>query len=293
MKAFFELLLESRQKKGWSQREASRICGIPPATYNKIENGKVPSVDQMYLLGDAYGFVLEEIRPYMTQKKLDKNQVDHQQDLKHQTREAVQFDQYHKLGELILFMEKSKLFKEEEDKQFVLWHQSIHAYEFLKDPELGAYHLTSALESPASKRNRERFIELLNSKAAFYMGQNSYEQAKEVLEHAQQMSHSLSKIHIKVRRRLLYNLSITFFHLENLQQSYRYAWEALATTQTNDSTYLLGEIYFQYGYTQFFLKNIEEAKRYIEYSIQHFSITQQQGHLAYTMKVQKDFRLGK
>ena len=85
--------------------------------------------------------------------------------------------------------------------------------------------------------------------------------------------------HSQISTRILYNLSNTYFHLNKFGDSQRKAFQAIQVCKETRSTYLRGEVTYQYGYSSYHLGLKDKAKEYMEKSVVYF-IDEEQEQLA-------------
>lgn len=283
-----------RKERKLKQKQLERDGVLNQSQLSKIEKGELlPNVKQILHLSDVYEVTFEDITPYMeNQFYLDSIQKDERKLFITKIRNCVRFQNYHLLGPMIDDIKYHPIFKRPYEKQFLDWHLAIFEHEHNGDIEKGFFYINSAISSSVSQLYRGQYIEILNSKGAFYISQNQSEKALPSLIEAKKIYESRPQtIEHKIPTRLLYNLSLSSFQLENFKESNHYITQAQAISSFHESSYLKGELCFQYGLNQYFLKNPEEAIENMMLSKLLFKHHGQDNHLHYVCETMNKYKL--
>ncbi|WP_110112188.1 helix-turn-helix domain-containing protein [Bacillus sp. CGMCC 1.16541] len=265
------IIRELRQLAGLSQQElAEGICS--QAQISKLEKGtEFPYSNTLYEISRRLGVDMNYFFENMNTPRLD--YVD---EVKGLIRRYVRQRDYESVAFMIEKEKTSPLFQTPSNKQFLIWHEGICTYYLYKQKEDALKILQHALEITQTREHyyKEREIEILTSMAIVYDEENEYEHAiasfKKALQHLSQLP-QIKDPQIKVR--ILYGVSRTYGRSGNYQEAIQFALKGVKQCVSNESMYLLGELYYMVGYSMAQLKREKEAVDYFKKAILIFDLS--------------------
>ncbi|MBM7703106.1 helix-turn-helix domain-containing protein [Metabacillus iocasae] len=269
-----QIIRELRQLAGLSQQElANGICS--QAQISKLEKGsEFPYSNTLYEISKRLGVDMNYFFENMNTPRLD--YVD---EVKGLIRRYVRQRDYESVAFMIEKEKTSPLFQSASNKQFLIWHEGICTYHLTKDKQKAIEILKEAIQLTRQGQNfyKENEIEILSSIAIIYDSENEYDEAiisfKKALQHLSQLP-QIKDHHIKVR--ILYGVSRTYGRSCNYQEAIQFALKGVKQCISNESMYLLGELYYMVGYSMAQLRREKEAVEYLNKAILIFEISSNQ-----------------
>lgn len=284
-----------REVKGLNQKDLVEKGVLNQPQLSKIERDiQDPNIDQLKFFSDIFHVSIESLIDIMDGKgePLCDNQLQYKDDTICDLRRFVRYHHFHELEYTLHSIEKHPLFTAPVDSQFITWHKGILANELYGDIEKAQYFFDQAISSRVSPKLRERYVEILISKGVAYINQNKPKLALPPLQEALRILRSLYRLNdYKIATRLFYNLSLLSYQLENFKESTHYIEEAKSICFQNESSYLIGEIHFQYGLNQVHLKNLDIARKNMQIAYFHFEQYSQDKHLLYVCETIDKYKL--
>ncbi|WP_018923466.1 helix-turn-helix domain-containing protein [Salsuginibacillus kocurii] len=264
-----------RKLRGLTQKElANGIC--TQAQISKIEKGEViPLSSTIFEIAQRLCLDVN----YFFDKSLYET-TDYISVLMSEIRRLIRDRAYEELLQLI-DKENEQLFHENDyTKQFVLWHKGICIIHVQENYPYALKVLEEALNLTYTDADliSEQEIEILNSIGIAYDLNEEYEKAEKTYEKAINSWKYVPNIDVRVKIRVLYNLSKVKKYIGDIEGSKKTAEEAIRLCIREEQLYLLGELHYQVGSCQL-LEQQKAGIATIEQGI-HILTAQRKEHLA-------------
>jgi len=277
MKQYGQLITLIRSRLGYTQKEFAHFLGCDQGTISKIESGDTHFGEMIYLIAWKFG-----IQP----RDFFGTQVNQLEDYYYvaETKQYIRFlvtkRDYTSMIPYVKDGWNNSHFRSKKDQVFLHWNQGIIDIHDKHDPSSAAQHLEEALKLTLCSETFLNHIEVLNSYGIIHFVTGDLEAALCRFNHAEKMLSALPySLHTQIRTRILYNLSNAYFRLNKFNDSQNKAFQAIQLCKESHSTYLRGEVTYQYGFSSYHLGLKDQAKQYMEKSVTYF-IDEDQEELA-------------
>ncbi|WP_164985188.1 helix-turn-helix transcriptional regulator [Ammoniphilus sp. CFH 90114] len=295
-----DYLRKLRIEAGYEQMDIHADGVITQSRISRIESGKaLPSTDDLRYLSYKYGFTLFHIEKVLNEpnQNLDPYQFETKEHIRAEIEAALLKDEFKKLDDFYRQAISIRLFTHSYEEAFLERVQGILQMELYGDYEQAYHHLNNARKTSEQIRQKEKMAEALNSIGILYIHQHQFEKAKNALLEAQQAiktlpqnySHQVQQIHT----RILYNLSIVFYHLENFRESIQYSYQSKHLSQNSMGSLLIGEATYQNGLSHYYTGNQEVAQTQFNQAIMLFEVYEKPLYKTHTQKKLIDLKLKK
>ncbi len=266
-------LKELRTFFGVSQKE---LCsGLCTQSYiSKLEQGLVhPSADLTAELAERMGVDIQ----YLFDASADVSKVNYMYTVMRSIAQSMDRTDYKAVLMTVEAEEHHPEFQKGTFRQYLLWRKGICLYHVRENVSEAVKYLDEAAElSPATRKNPTvQDLDIMLSKAiVFSMADRQVQAENEYrrLLHAARRHPYLSDNSLLVR--LYYNYSKNQFEQEKWKESLELADRGIHLCLREDSMYMLGELYFQYGQSgrESGRFSKEETKRYYEKAVFLFQL---------------------
>ncbi|WP_167577942.1 helix-turn-helix transcriptional regulator [Ammoniphilus sp. YIM 78166] len=294
-----QYLRKLRKEAEYTQIQIEKDGMISQSRISRIEKGEsAPTVEELHYLSRKYGFTMLSIEELLDEpdQQLDYQQYENRGYLMEKMENALLKDQFKMLQKYRNQAASGPLFKHPREKLFLERIEGILQLELYQDYEKAYHHFQSAKAIGEQTKQKEKMAETLNSIGILYIHQGQLEKAKHALLEAQKLitPHPRSNPSTKsqeIHTRILYNLSIVTYQLENFQDSIQYCYQTKKRSQDGMSALLIGEATYQLGLSQYYTGNEEEARSHIQRSIVLFETYEKYEYKIYAEKKVKELKL--
>ncbi|PLS17778.1 XRE family transcriptional regulator [Bacillus sp. M6-12] len=262
---------ELRKQMRLSQGElAEGIC--TQAQISKIEKGDVfPLATTLYLISQRLGVDVNYFFDIGMTPRLD-----YIQEVENQLKIARHKMDFDTIRQIIKSEEKNPLFTQnKKNSQLLLWHKGI--YEYFKNKDLiralDLIEQAIALTKSSEKVYSERELDIMVSKAVFYVEEKLYNEAystyKSALNYLENFPYLTDNT---IKLRLIYNFSRLLTRLNQYDESISYCNEAIKWCIEQDLLFSLGELHYHIGYNYELKRDYASATVYLTKSLQVFEL---------------------
>ncbi|MFJ7647917.1 helix-turn-helix domain-containing protein [Lysinibacillus sp. NPDC097279] len=276
---------EARKDKGITQAElADGIC--TQAMISNFEKGEsVPSSIVLFKIAQKLKL---DINYFFGQNSM-KTHHDDNEETKKLIRKLIRNRDYQAINYIVKTEKEKANFSSNEDKQFLLWHEGICDFYLNKDSVNAIDILNTALKLTGKENYSEQTISINNSIAIIYFEVQQYENSLEFFQKCKS-EYDLSNLKDSVLKiRILYGLSKTLVALKREEEAILECKKAIKICVTEESLYLLGELYFQIGRNLVILDRVKESEQYFEKAQHIFEIEGNYEFLDVIEKVKLDY----
>jgi len=277
MKQYGQYISLLRSRLGYTQKEFAKFLGCDQGTISKIESGDTHYGEMIYLIAWKFGL---QPRDFFDTEVHQLEDYYYVIDTKRYIRFLVNKRDY---TSMIPYVEEgwnNSHFHSKKDQVFLHWNQGIIDIHYRHDPSSATHHMEQALKMTLCSETFLNHIEILNSYGIIHFIIGDLDAALYYFKKAEKILSALPySLHSQIRTRILYNLSNAYFHLNKFSDSQKKAFQAIQICKESQSTYLRGEVTYQYGFSSFHLGLKDQAKQYMEKSVTYF-IDEDQEELA-------------
>ncbi|RFU67109.1 XRE family transcriptional regulator [Peribacillus saganii] len=262
---------ELRKQMGLSQGElADGIC--TQAQISKIEKGDVfPYATTLYLISQRLGVDVNYFFDIGMTPRLD-----YIQEVENQLRLARHKLDFDTIRQIIKAEEKNPLFTQnKKNYQLLLWHKGIYEYFKNKDLQTALTLIEEALSltRQSEKIYSERELDVMVSKAVFYVEEKLYEEAYSTYQGALKYLENFPYLTDNtIKLRLIYNFARLLTRLHQYDESISYCNEAIKWCIEHDLLFSLGELHYHTGYNYELKGDYKSASFYLTKSLQVFEL---------------------
>lgn len=224
---------------------ADGIC--TQSQISKIESGVIsPYVHTLVLIANKLG-----ISPIYFINELTKEQFKFVSFVRDKVRDAVKNKQYERLKKLLNYYQEHNALKHLEERQFLLWHQGIVEGYCHNNREKALAILMESSNMKKSIQYTEQDIQILNSIGIIFCEENRWNEAIDYFIKAEQLFSSHVYIQDRtIYNKLCYNTSKAYLGAGIFAEAIKYSTKGIKQCISIDSTYMLGELYYQRAYTK-------------------------------------------
>ncbi len=280
-----QAIREFRRRYGITQGDlAAGICD--QGLISRIEKGNViPSSYLLVQFADRMGISVEDI---INHSKFDNveyvNEVIHQVDLMLKEKNYIELNDFCKLEQ------NNPLFNDDQGNRYFLWLEATCLYYIEGDAKGSIQMLTHALQSKetSKKSNSKLDFSIKNSLCVIYGETEQYDLAYNGYKSLIEDLRINVNVDFKSKIKIHYNFTKILLHLELYNECLTYCDAAVKMIRAQDSMFLLGNFYYQSGYTQWKLSHIEEAIQAIDKAEVIFTIEGKQNVIETITKRKKE-----
>lgn len=203
---------------------------------------------------------------------------------------------YAEANELIKTSLVNPLFKQPSEQKQLLWQKGVCHYYLTSNFEESASYLDQALniETNANKTTSELEVQILLSLAIIHSENLKVEDSLLFYDKSLKKCLQLPKLKDpKVLIKIYYNYSKTLQEIKEYNQSIEFCDRGIKLCGSQESMYLLGELFCQKGYNLLFLDKKEECLLHIEKSIHVFELQNNHTVALYLKDIVQQIKTGK
>lgn len=268
MKQYGQYISLLRTRLGYTQKEFAHILCCDQGTISKIESGFIHFGEIIHHIAWKFGV---HPKDFLGTKVEQLEEYYYVSETKQYIRYLINKRDYKSMVPYVKEGWKNSHFHGEKDLVFLHWSQGIIDIHFHHNPSSATEQIEQALKLTLYCETLPSHIEVLNSYGIIHFITNDLEAALFYFQKAQHILSALPhSLHPQIRTRVLYNLSNVYFQLEQYHHSERMAFQAIQLCKESKSTYLRGEVTYQYGCSSYHLGLKEKAKQYMEKSVIYF-----------------------
>lgn len=235
-----------RKQKQLTQAQLADGIGTQ-AQISKIEKGLViPLATTLYDISKKL-----EVDMNIFFEKSYTERSDYLKEVKDQIRKEIRNRNYEEVESILNFEGKNNVFKSDYDYQFFLWHKGVVTYYIYQNVDKSIEFLEEALK--LNSRRKEAVatlqdVEILNSIAIIYNEIKEYKTS--IIKYKRALSQFKETVEItdrKIEIRLYYGLAKSLFKDHAYHESIEYCKKGINLCISEESLYLLGELYYEQG----------------------------------------------
>ncbi|RKD21857.1 hypothetical protein BEP19_14730 [Ammoniphilus oxalaticus] len=265
MKQYGQYISLLRTRLDYTQKDFAQMLGCDQAMISKIESGEIVCGEIIHHVAWKLGIHPKEFFGTKVSQLEDFHNVE-------QTKKYIRYlahkRDYKTMACQVRDCWNGPHFQSKKDHVFLHWHQGIVELHEMNNPQAAKQHLEEALRMADQFETFFKRVEILNSYAIYHLVTGDTEAALHYFHQAENLLSVLDPlIHPHVSVRVLYNLATTYLRLEQFKDSQHKSFQALQICKESKSTYLRGELTYQYGYSAYHLGYKEKAQRCMEKSI--------------------------
>lgn len=270
-----QLIRDLRESSGLSQEElAENVCS--QSEISKIESGRnIPNVDTLIQIAVKLGVDFNYFF-----NRIEKPDYDFLKERFTEIRKAIRNKDYKLLEKLLKKLENHPLSQNNREKQFLRWHLALVQYYLYQNKEKSLMYLNEALSLKKSLAYTEQEIEILNSIGIIYCEEKNCIKGIKLLEESLEAFNNLPYVtNEKIYIRILYNLAKSYYLENHFADSLRYCQKGIDYCLDHETSYLLGELFYQQGLTYMKMKESKEAVVSLNKAKALFEIQNKEGYV--------------
>ncbi|MFB5661193.1 helix-turn-helix domain-containing protein [Alteribacillus sp. HJP-4] len=267
-------LKDLREYYNVSQRELAKdICS--QKMISKIERGESqPTAEILYEIAIRLGV---EITYFFADNEAPR--FNYVEETKQKIEELVTATEYQEAVNIVKQELKNPLFRKPMHTKFLLWKRAICHFHLTdeKHEALELIELAMDIETNSKKTITLTDIELNITLGIMHSDLKDFDSAIIYYQKARRMIEKLPKLSTNSQLvKLHYNLSLTQFRMQIYKESIEVASQGIELCIKTDSTFLLGNLYYQKGVSLYYDDNSREGLQYMKKAIYLFEEKDQQ-----------------
>ncbi|MFC4076077.1 helix-turn-helix domain-containing protein [Salinithrix halophila] len=276
------IIRELRLRLGITQKElADGVC--TQAEISRIESGKtIPCVDILYAISLKCGVTLDYF--FHGYHDVDYHYVEI---TKETIRELVREKRYDEVQILVERERINPCFHQAKDQKFLLWHKGMVLYYRDRDYKQALHVLQEAMEiSVPDLSLTETDIEIMITRGNVHMEINQIQEAISTFQWClERFKQLVQPKNPTIAIRIQYNLSLAFNKAQQHLEATQALEKAIQTCIKLDTLYLLGELYYQMGYSLVQMNRVGAALEYATLAYSLFHIRSREPYLQHTIQL--------
>lgn len=283
-----QIIKRLRKYMNITQKElCTDIC--TQAEISRIENGKnTPYAYTLYRIAERLGVDANYFFDHANTPRLD-----YIQDTFADIRSLVHENRYDEVEKIVKQELKNPLFRPNVYQQFLLWHKGMIEYYVYNQLEKAKIQLEQALVAYQQTIGyTETQIEILITLGNIHGEVKEYNKAIEIYNLCLNYLQRISRItNPTLKTRILYNLALTLSKGRKDDLAIERCIEGIYLCKKDKSLYLLGELYYQLGYSLWKNYQFNEAIKELDNAVYIFRFLDKQAYLEHTNRIIEEIRL--
>ncbi|WP_096186989.1 helix-turn-helix domain-containing protein [Evansella halocellulosilytica] len=241
-----------REFYGISQSELCK--GICHQSYiSKLEKNEIhPSAYVLFHLAIRLGVSMNYFFDHLT----NTTKVNYVQDVMNEISKNMDLTNYSEVLDIITLEKNNPAFRTNDLRQYILWREGICVFHLHHDKEkaLSLLNESLSLASTTSRNRSERELDILSSIAIIHSIDGDHKIAESIYEDLlEQCSRLPSFNDERILLRILFNASKNKYSQQKFKESKCLANKGISSCLNINSLYMLGELYYQRGKSQWLL----------------------------------------